>query len=617
MSRFVPHAFLASAVALLCSITLLGQPAAVPTPSGARLTYTKAEHLVPMRDGTKLYTAVYSPRTCPAGGAPILLQRTPYGSGPYGARGFPQVLGPSRLFQDDGYIFVYQDVRGRYMSEGIWEEVRPHNPSKKGDEFDESSDAYDTIDWLVQHVPCNNGRVGMWGISYPGFYALAAMIDAHPALEAVSPQGPVTDYYLNDDAYHNGAFMLAHNFSFYVDFFPRGPQQRLPQPRKEFDYGTTDGYRFYLQAGSLMDMTRRYGLEHNPYWMMQLEHTTYDAFWKARSIWRYFRNVTPAVLVVGGWFDAEDLAGPLRTFRALREQSPETASHLVMGPWTHGGWSRGDGSQVALAKFGQPTGTYYREQIEQRFFARLLQGRDAAAVPGAVVFETGSNRWLTSDTWPPRSEGRRYFLAAGGVLSTVAPRDLDARDEYVSDPANPVPAVGYQAIGMPRDYMASDQRFAATRPDVLVYRSAVLTEDVTVRGPIGVSLHVATSGTDSDFIVKVLDEYGQHHPQAGIQQLVRGEPFRGKFRRSFEAPVPFEPNVPDEIRFDLPDVAHTFRKGHRIVVHVQSSWLPIFDRNPQTFTDIPTAPPEQFVKATQRVYRSATRPSHVTLPVVR
>ncbi len=618
MSRLAPHAFVASLAALLCSLMLQGQPGdGSPRPAGVGQTHTKAEHMVPMRDGTTLYTAVFAPTTCPAGGAPILLQRTPYGSGPYGADAFPQVLGPSRHFQDDGYVVVYQDVRGRYMSEGSWEEVRPHIPAKHGSETDESSDAYDTVDWLVKHVPCNNGRVGIWGISYPGFYALAALIDAHPALKAVSPQGPVTDYYLNDDSYHNGAFMLAHNFSFYVDFFPRGPRPQQPLPGTTFDYGTTDGYRFYLQAGSLMEMTRRHGLDRNPYWMMNLEHTAYDAFWKARSIWRHLHDVKPAVLVVGGWYDAENLQGPLRAFRALREQSPGTQSHLVMGPWTHGSWSRSDGSRVGQLAFGSPTGTYFRAEIERRFFARLLRGEATTSLPNAMVFETGSNRWLTSETWPPSSTGRRYFFSAEGALSTVAPREQDARDEYVSDPANPVPAVAHEAIGMPPDYMASDQRFAASRPDVLVYRSAVLARDVTVRGPIGVSLHVATSGTDSDFVVKVLDEYGHNHPQAGTQQLVRGEPFRGKFRKSLEAPAAFEPNVPDEIRFDLPDVAHTFRKGHRIVVHVQSSWLPIFDRNPQTFTDIPTATAAQFVKATQRVYRSATRPSHITLPVVR
>jgi putative CocE/NonD family hydrolase len=615
--RFLPHAALASAVTLLCSLTLLAQ-APVNAPARApRTTHVKAEHMVPMRDGVKLHTAVYAPRTCPAGGAPIVLQRTPYGSNPYGADAYPSALGPASLTSDPGYIVVYQDVRGRYLSEGVWEEVRPYVPGKTATTSDESSDSYDTIEWLVTHVPCNNGRVGMWGISYPGFYALAALIDAHPALAAVSPQAPVTDYYLGDDSYHNGAFLLAHNFSFYVDYPPRGPQPRRPQATKDFDYGTRDGYAFYLRGGSLAELTRKYNLTDNPYWRQNLEHTTYDDFWKARSIWRHFRDVTPAVLVVGGWFDAEDLSGPLRTFRVLRQQSPETTTYLAMGPWTHGGWARSDGAQVAQVRFGEPTSRHYRDAIERPFFERHLRGRTDRHIPAVSIFETGSNRWQTFAQWPAAAAGRTYYLSAAKGISTTTPSEPDAFDSYVSDPANPVPAVGTEAIGMPRDYMASDQRFAAARPDVLVYRSPVLTEDVTVAGPIGVRLHVATSGTDADFVVKVLDEYGAGHPQAGAQQLVRGEPFRGKFRKSLETPVAFTPNQPDEIAFDLPDVAHTFRRGHRIVVHVQSSWFPIFDRNPQTFTDIPNARPEQFVKATHRVYRSATRPSHIVLPVVR
>ncbi len=616
MRRFIPHAVLASVVAGLCTLTLQAQPASAPAPArSARDTHVKVEHMVPMRDGTRLHTAVYAPKTCPAGGAPILLERTPYSASPYGPDAYPPVVGPSREFADQPWIVAYQDVRGRYLSEGEWEEVRPYKPVKRGTDWDESTDAYDTIDWLVKQVPCNNGRVGMWGISYPGFYALAALIDAHPALRAVSPQGPITDYYLGDDSFHNGAFMLAHNFSFYIDFFPRGPRPRRPERDRDFTYGTTDGYRFYLSGGSLMELSRKYGLDRNPYWMMNLEHTTYDDFWKARSIWRHFRDVAPAVLVVGGWYDAEDLRGALRTFSALREQSPQTESHLVMGPWTHGGWARGQGDRTGRMAFGQATAAHYRERIEYRFFERVLRDAAVPAVPGVSIFETGSNRWITADTWPPPAPPRAYYMDAGGTLSTTPPSTAEGSDTYVSDPANPVPLVGEEALGMPRDYMASDQAFASRRADVLTYRSPVLTEDVTVRGPIGVSLHVSTTGTDSDFVVKVLDEPGAGDPAAGQQILVRGEPFRGKFRRSFESPIPFVPGQPDEIRFDLPDVAHTFRKGHRIVVHVQSSWLPLVDRNPQTFTDIPNAKPGDFVKATQRVYRQAGKASHVTLRV--
>ncbi len=616
MRRYLPHAALGAIVTTLCSLTLLAQPATAPAPARtAGDSHVKAEHLVPMRDATRLHTAVYSPRTCPAGGAPILLQRTPYSASPYGLDSYLRAVGPSPEFANEPWIVAYQDVRGRYLSEGEWEEVRPYKPGKTGKEFDESSDAYDTIDWLVKHVPCNNGRVGMWGISYPGFYASAALIDAHPALAAVSPQGPVSDYYLGDDSYHNGAFMLAHNFSFYTAFFPRGPEPRRPERDKDFDYGTTDGYAFYRDGGSLMDLSRAHGLDKNPYWMLNHQHTSYDDFWKARSIWKYLQNVTPAVLVVGGWYDAEDLSGALRAFRALREQSPKTDSYLAMGPWTHGGWARSDGARTGEMEFGTATSAHYRTAIEHRFFVRALKDPKAPPIPGVSIFETGTNRWRTFDAWPPAASSRAYYFAADGALATSAPTAPAARDEYVSDPANPVPLVGVAAIGMPRDYMASDQAFAARRSDVLVYRSAVLDRDVTVLGPIGVSLHVSTSGTDSDFVVKVLDEAGPGDPKAGKQILVRGEPFRGKFRRSFETPVPFTPNVPDEIRFDLPDVAHTFRTGHRIVVHVQSSWLPLVDRNPQTFTDIPNARPADFVKATQRVYRQAGKASHITLPV--
>ncbi|MBA2353400.1 MAG: CocE/NonD family hydrolase [Acidobacteria bacterium] len=630
------HLLLALITLALASLTLHGSQAPAARPAPVRDRYSKAEHLVPMRDGTRLHTAVYSPRTCVSGGYPILLQRTPYSVASYGRDRYPASIGPSPALQADGYVIVYQDVRGRYLSEGVWEEVRPLVAAAHG-AVDESTDAYDTIDWLVKQTPCNNGRVGMWGISYPGFYALAALVNAHPALKAVSPQGPVTDYYLGDDSYHNGAFMLAHNFSFYVDFFPRGAQPRTPQKERRFDYGTPDGYAFYLAMGPLARASRRYGLDRNPYWMMNLEHTTYDAFWQARSIWRHLRGVTPAVLTVGGWFDAENLRGALRTHATIAAQSPQTVNQLVMGPWTHGSWSSPDGSRVGQLRFGQQTAAYFRDQLERPFFARWLKGPPTAILPAASIFETGSNRWRSFETWPPGSTPQVFYLGAGGTLRpTASAAGEDAFDAYVSDPANPVPIVDRMAIGMPRDYMASDQRFAAARRDVLVYRSEVLADDLTVLGSIGVTLHVATSGTDADFVTKIVDEYpaasggptaASGGPQdssaaadpsmAGYQLLVRGEPFRGKFRNSFERPEPFAPNVPATIHFELPDVAHTFRRGHRLVVQVQSSWFPLFDRNPQQFMDVPTASPADFVPATQRIYRSAARPSSITVPVER
>ena len=632
MRRSLPRAALVALITASAVVALLGQQPAPSPRDYVREHYTKYEHRIAMRDGARLFTSVYVPKSCETT-YPILLNRTPYSVAPYGADQYRDGVGPSEHVMNDGFIVAYQDVRGRYLSEGEWIEVRPHRVPKAAADTDESTDTWDTVDWLVKHVPCNNGRVGLWGISYPGFYASAGMIDAHPALVAVSPQAPVTDYYLGDDSFHNGAFMLAANFGFYTAFKARPGPPAPPGPRTPFDFGTPDGYEFYLGLGPLWSGAERHGLNSNPHWRINLEHTTYDEFWKARSIWRHFKHITPAVLTVGGWFDAEDLMGPLRTYRTLRAESAKTSNRLVMGPWTHGSWAGGDGRRVGNVDVGQPTAAYYREHIELPFFARYLKGKATRELPAASIFETGTNRWRAFETWPPRSVApRTLYLGAGGALGTDAPAGpRDAFDEYVSDPARPVPYVGHVQMGMQDDYMTEDQRFAATRPDVLVYRTPPLEEDVTVLGPVAVELHVSTSGTDADFVVKVIDVYpgdfptpewpgpgprpANHVRMGGYQQLVRGEPFRGKFRRSFERPEPFTPGEPDAIRFELPDVAHTFRRGHRVMVHVQSSWFPLVDRNPQTFTDIPRARPEDFRPATQRVYRSAVRPSSITLPV--
>jgi hypothetical protein len=625
-------------VALLVAGVGLGFVGAqqVPEPPSydVRQHYTKYEYRIAARDGARLFTSVYVPKTCETP-YPILMTRTPYSVAPYGVDQYRERVGPSEKAMREGFIFVYQDVRGRYMSDGTWIEVRPHNPAKRSKtDTDESTDTWDTIDWLVKNVPCNNGRVGMWGVSYGGFYVSAGMIDAHPALVAASPQAPVTDYYLGDDSFHNGAFMLAANFSFYAAFKPRLGDPAPPPQRVPFDYGTPDGYRFYLDMGPLWSGAEQHGLLENQHYRINLEHTSYDEFWRARSLWRHFKNITPAVLTVGGWFDAEDLMGPLRTYYTLEKDSPATTHHLVMGPWTHGQWSRGPGSRVGNIDFGQPAGEYYRDSIEFPFFMRhLKQKTDVPPLAEAIVFETGTNRWRHFDAWPPKGLAKRtLYLRESGQLTPEKPSTpTDAYDEYLSDPARPVPYVGHVQMGMQGDYMTEDQRFAATRPDVLVYQTPVLEEDLTVLGPIKVDLHVSTSGTDSDFVVKVIDVYPGNLPTAewkgpaprpanqvrpgGYQQLLRGEPFRGKFRKSFEKPEPFVPNVPDVISFELGDVAHVFRRGHRVMVQVQSSWFPLTDRNPQVFTDIPKAGPEDFKPATQRVYRSTPRASSVTLKV--
>ncbi len=596
--------------------------------------YTKYEYRIPVRDGIRLFTSVYIPKDVFSEGKtyPILFDRTPYSVRPYGADEYRPSLGPSELFTKDKYIFVYQDVRGRYMSEGSFTEIRPHKPNKGPKDTDESTDTYDTIEWLIKNLPGNTGKVGMWGISQPGFFTSAGMIDAHPALVAASPQAPVTDYYMGDDNFHNGAFMLAANFGFYTGFDAQ-KNPMLPPTRTPFNYGTPDGYEFYLNMGSLLAADRKYFEGKNPYWTINIEHSAYDETWQAHAIWRHLKNIKPAVLTVGGWFDAEDLQGPLRMFEFMEKHTPPKNNTLVMGPWTHGGFARGDGDKVGNISFGSKTGVFYREKIEFAFFSYHLKGKGDGKFPKAWVFETGANQWRRFETWPPKAaQAKSIFLDAKGKLSWEQP-GVSAFDEYVSDPNKPVPYIGHVGMGMRGDYMTEDQRFAATRTDVLVYKSEVLDKDVSVFGPIAVDLKVSTSGTDSDFVIKVIDVYPGEYPDpnvtdnprgqpantirlGGYQQLIRGEPFRGKFRKSFEKTVPFEPNKPDRITFHLPDVAHTFRAGHRIMIQIQSSWFPLTDRNPQKFMDIPRALPTDFVKATQRVYVGGSDGSKIQISVL-
>ncbi len=579
--------------------------------------YTKHEYRIPMRDGKRLWTAVYQPKDA-AQNYPILMTRTPYSVRPYGENAYPKRLGPSTKFAEEKFIFVYQDVRGRFMSEGEWREMTPAKDVKTGPtDVDESSDTYDTIDWLIHHVPNNNGKVGLIGISYPGFYTSAGMIDAHPALLAASPQAPVSDLYMGDDAFHNGAFFLIANFSFYT-FFGKQNNPEPPRHEKPFDYGTKDGYRFYLNMGPLVNADEKYLKYKNPYWTDIIKHPNYDAFWKSRDILPHLKNIKPAVLVVGGWYDAEDLSGTLKTYRAIARQSPATVDELVMGPWVHGGWERSSGDKLGEISFGSKTAEFFQDQIELPFFCYYLKGCENPELPRAYVFETGKNVWQKKNEWPPadaRPE-RLYFRAHRG-LSEQAANETSGFDEYVSDPNNPVPFFNKPTLDMAREYMDADQRFAERRPDVLSYKSEPLSEDMTIAGPISPRLFVSTSGTDSDFVVKLIDVYPDDATGglAGYEELVRGEPFRGKFRNGFEQPQPFKPGEMQDIRFSMPDVYHCFRKGHRVMVQVQSSWFPLVDRNPQTFTDVPTAKPSDFRKATERIYRSSSADSFVEVNV--
>jgi putative CocE/NonD family hydrolase len=613
--------------ALLVSWLLAAAAAALAQEAGSvQASYSKQEVSIVMRDGKKLFTAIYAPKDG-SQAWPILLTRTPYSVGPYGPEQYKAALGPSPLFQKDGFIFVYQDVRGRNMSEGDFVNVTPHRPAKsKPEEIDESSDTYDTIDWLLKNVPNNNGRVGMWGISYPGFYTAAGMIDAHPALKAASPQAPVSDWFIGDDFHHNGAFYLTHAFRF-LDRFGR-PRSGPSVPKPPTPQKLTSAYEYFLELGTLADMESKYFKGDVAFWSEMMRHPNYDDYWKARNIRSHLKNIRPAVLTVGGWFDAEDLFGALKVYEAVERQSPGATNTIVMGPWSHGQWSQGDGDSLGNVRFGGKTGVFYREQIEFPFFAHYLKDRENPKLPEAYMFETGSNQWKKFDEWPPAKAAKKtlYFQQSGGLSFDPPPAGPGGFDEYVSDPAKPVPYISGQATGMTREHMVDDQRFAATRPDVLVYRTEPLAGELTLAGAVVPSLRVSTTGSDSDWVVKLIDVYPDDTPDptpavpgvklGGYQQLVRGECFRGRFRNGFEKPEPFEPSKVEKVEYVMPDVLHTFRRGHRVMVQVQSSWFPLVDRNPQKFVDIYRASEADFQKATQRVYRSADAPSSVQVQVL-
>jgi putative CocE/NonD family hydrolase len=629
-------------VVIAVSAIVVAQNRPETAESEVREHYTKYEYRIPMRDGVHLFTSVYVPKDS-SRSYPFLIDRTPYSVGPYGVDHYRTKLGPSPDFDKAGYIFVFQDVRGRYMSEGQFIEMRPHLDNKKSSkDIDDASDLYDTIDWLLKNVPNHNGNAGIWGISYPGFFTSASIIDSHPALKAASPQAPMTNLFMGDDAYHGGAFMLAANFGFYSSFKPQENPQLPPKVFVPFDYGTKDGYDFFLGVGPLANLSK---LLQGKSELLddQMRHDTFDDYWKTRNLAPHLKNIHCAVLTVGGWFDAEDLQGPFTTFHSIDKNNPDIFNGLVVGPWVHGGWARYEGEHLGRAEFASNTGDFYRKNILFPFFEHYLKGASDAQLPKAYVFETGTNVWRRYSAWPPKNAEPKtlYLLANGGLWFEPPATESPAFDEYVSDPARPVPFVNYTAQEVPQEYMVSDQRFASSRPDVLVYSSPVLQEDVTIAGTVSPRLFVATSGTDSDWDVKLIDVYPPDYPDSkldatkpedrnkprtdvpppsftmgGYQQLVRGEPFRGKFRHSFEKPEPFTPGKIEEISFAMPDVNHTFRRGHRIMVQVQNSWFPLTDRNPQTFTNIPDAKPSDFIKATERVYHSQEQPSGIMVQVL-
>ena len=632
MVRFI----FAVAFAIACSVTI--ERASAQTDERAeyiRANYSKSEVKIRMRDGVELFTSIYTPNQADANRTyPVLLSRTPYSVGPYGISQYKTRLGPSPEFEKNKYIFVFQDVRGRYMSGGEFVNMRPHvaskNPSNRtsSDQVDESTDTYDTIDWIVKNWPQNNGRVGQWGISYPGFYSSAGVIDSHPALRAVSPQAPIADWYF-DDFHRNGAFVLPMGFNFFASFGKARPKPTT-ENNPSFDFPTRDGYQFFLDLGPLKNVDRRYFKDEISFWNDLEAHPNYDDFWKARNILPHLKNIQASVLTVGGWYDTEDLYGPLATYAAIEKQNPNILNSLVMGPWYHGQWAGDEGRKLGQADFGFATSTWYQQNVLVPFFEAHLRGTGAPLPPEITAFETGANRWRQFDQWPPSTSVKKdFYLAADGKLTTDEAAIGTGTDPFPSDPKKPVPYTMEITNNWARDYVTEDQRFASWRPDVLVYRTDVLTEPVTLAGPISVDLWVTSTGTDADWIVKVIDEFPgvngaagrnrepRENVQSGRQELVRVGMLRGRFRESFSDPKPMEPNEPTRVGFELSDVLHTFQPGHRIMIHVQSSFFPFIDRNPQKYVpNIFEADEEDFQSAVHSILRRPTQSSLIQLPIL-
>ncbi len=620
-----------------CAVTAAFSQGTPQDSAWIRDNYYKMEQYIPMRDGIRLFTSIYIPKDTTEK-HPILMTRTPYSCAPYGTdkwRNF--AAGYLRYYMREGYIIVTQDVRGRWMSEGQFVDLRPFIKDKKSNtDIDEASDTYDAIDWMVKNLPYNNGRVGVFGISYPGFYSTMAAASAHPALKAVSPQAPVTDWFMGDDFHHNGAFFQMDGWAFYSSFGKPRPHPTTIGP-SGFNFNSQDNYDWYLKTGAIKNIMKLTG-DSIAFWKDLYAHPNLDDWWKARNARVSMYDVKPVMLVVGGLYDAEDCFGAWNLYKAIKKQSPSTNSHIVMGPWYHGEWSSNDGTHLGNAQWGSNTSAWYQNNIEIPFFNYYLKGKGAEPkLPAATIFFSGANEWKQFDQWPPADkQDQTIYLQANGGLSWEAPAKGGSYSEYISDPAHPVPYTEDVHFHRTREYMTDDQRFASRRTDVLTFQTPELKEDLTLAGPVIADLLVSLSSTDADFVVKVIDvfpdnfsyeqtapEQGRGHdlpktyPMGGYQMLVHGEIMRGRFRESFEKPAPFKPGKVEQVKFAVPDVAHTFKKGHRLMIQIQSSWFPLVDRNPQKFVDIYTADDTDFVKENIRVYHDSEHPSHIILPVLK
>lgn len=600
------------------------QPAENDWEAWAMTQLDKQEVYIGMRDGVRLFTSVYTPKDTTKQ-YPILMIRTPYCVECGGPEKYSRYLENNRQLIEAGYIFAFQDVRGKFMSEGEYVDIRPHIPNKKSKtDIDEASDTYDSIDWLLANVRGNNGRVGVFGISYPGFYSTTAIMSGHPALRAVSPQGPVTNWFIGDDFHHNGAFFMMDAFRFYSAFGrPR------PEPTRSwaggFEFPNQDNYQFFLELGAIKNSRDVWFSDTIQFWNDVFAHPDYDDFWKARDPLQHLHHVRPAVLTVGGWFDAEDSWGPQHVYWAIEKNNPGISNRLLMGPWYHGQWSRDPGSNLGNIHWGEETAKKYKE-MELKFFNYYLKDEGKMDLPEATLYVTGENEWRAFETWPPQGmQEKTLYFQPNGKLS-FTPSANGGFDEYVSDPMKPVPYTEDVGLARTREYMTDDQRFASRRPDVMVYQTEPLTEDVTIAGPITPDLWVSTTGTDADYVVKLIDVFPDDlkdypttecgPPMPGYQMMVRGDIIRGRYRNSFESPEAFKPGQATKVKFEMPGVAHTFKKGHRIMVQVQNSWFPLVDRNPQKFVNIYECSDEDFQKATHRIYFSEGKASGVKVMVL-
>ncbi len=595
----------------------LAAPLAAQQPDSAP-GFDLTEVMIPARDGVKLHTTIFVPRDA-RGPLPIIFTRTPYGIAHAGSA----LGGYYRAFAADGYSFAFQDIRGRYTSEGQFVMLRP--PRQRGDPkaIDESTDAYDTIDWLLAHVPNNNGRVGMLGISYPGWLTLMAMLDPHPALKAASPQASPADMFLGDDFHHNGAFRLSYGFEY-------AARMETSKQQETFEFDRYDTFQWYLDLGPLANVNSKHLHGKIPTWNDFVAHPNYDAFWQRQGAAPYLTRVTVPTLTVAGWWDQEDFYGPLKIYELLEPHDTGHVNSLVVGPWNHGGWAGPAGDKLGAIDFGSPASRYFQDSILAPWFAHFLKDRDEPRQPEAITFEAGANQWRSWDAWPPRQgTTERLYFQPGGRLSFEAPTGANAFDSYVSDPAHPVPyrhrpipaTYSPQGSGWPT-WLVEDQRFVDERPDVLTWQTEPLTEDVTIAGAITARLFVATTGTDGDWIVKLIDVYPEQYPKdpklAGWELMVANDVLRARFRSSFVTPAPLTPNQVTPLTIDLHSQDYRFLKGHRIMVQVQSSWFPLIDRNPQTFVpSIFEARASDYRPATVRVYRSARWPSSIEVQVVK